>query len=211
MDTSELLRRAWEAVQESGIPEPFQQAALQAAVEDLRAQEGGESSSSTRDGKKSGGSSKSRSKGGTTKTATEETPPTVDEGTFFKTLEHESGVPEKDLRDVLRLTGATVTITPATKDLGDSVAEQARAVIVLVGGARSRGLGEDPVDLGAVRAEAKRKRCFQQNNFSTGHLGELKGFNRGPNRDELILGSKWVGEFVAAVNRALGRPIQDKS
>ena len=205
MDTSELLRRAWEAVEKSGVPEPLREAAFQAAVEDLRAQEGGSTrSSATKDV-----SAKDRNK--TARKINEDTPPptATSESTFFENLEHESGVAEKELRDVLRLDGTTVTVTPATKDLGSNVAEQARTVIALVGGARSRGLGEDPVDLGAVRAEVQRKRCYQDNNFSNKHLAELKGFNRGPNRNELVLGSKWVDAFTAAVRQALGHTDAD--
>jgi hypothetical protein len=135
-------------------------------------------------------------------------PPGVDapdESTFFAQIADESGVGEKELRDVLRLTkGGEVEVVPPTRKLGLSKADQAKTVIVLVAGARALGLGEDPVDADAVRKEAKRKRCFDQNNFAAKALSPLDGFNAGSNRNEIVLGSKWVGEFKAVVDKVRG-------
>ena len=129
---------------------------------------------------------------------------TPDADTFFSEIATESGVAERDVRDVLRLTDNKVQVTTPTKDLGRTAAEQARNVIALVASARRVGLGEDPVDAEAVRREVERKRCYQQNNFASKHLGAMKGFNAG-DRDEIVLTSKWVDEFKAAINQAHGR------
>jgi hypothetical protein len=125
--------------------------------------------------------------------------------TFFSQLANESGIPEADLRDAIHLApDGKVQVIPATKELGKSMAEQAKTVIALVVGARSRGLGEDPVSLEAVREEAIRKRCYQSKKYVTDHLGSFKGFRAG-SKGEILLTSKWFDDFKAAVDRALGR------
>ncbi len=77
-------------------------------------------------------------------------------------------------------------------------------MVALVAGARSKGLGEKPVDAKAVRDEADRKHCFDSNNFSGSHIGGMKGFNKS-GRKHILVTSKWVGEFQAAIDQALGR------
>jgi hypothetical protein len=209
MDTSQLLREAWEAVKTSGVPESLQEAAFREAVEHLRSGEATPSESHVQLEQKGTRKGSRQKKTPTTRegaiAADSDNGPIVDEATFYSQLSQESGVDEKDLRDVLSVSNRTVHLNTPTKDLGNSIAEQARSVIALVAGARSRGLEEEPVDLSAVRTEVRRKRCYQENNFSTNHLGPMKGFNTGPNRNELVLTSKWVGEFRAAIDQALGR------
>jgi hypothetical protein len=107
------------------------------------------------------------------------------------------------LKDVLQCSDeGHIHVLPPAKDLGSSKSAQARTVIALVAGARAHGLGEDPVDAGAVRAEMKKKRCYDQSNFSF-HLRPLKGFNSNPSGG-LVLTSKWVGDFTAAIATAIG-------
>jgi hypothetical protein len=124
---------------------------------------------------------------------------------FFARLAHETGVSETDLRDVLSLAAdGTVLVTPATAKLGATIAEQARTVIALVASARGIGLGENPVNAEQVRADCKRKRCYDSKNFAN-HMGALNGFNSGANRNQIVLTSKWLDEFKAAVAKAHGR------
>jgi hypothetical protein len=129
-----------------------------------------------------------------------------DEDAFFATLAEESGVPEADLRDILNLVaGRKVQVTPPSRTLGVNQKQQAQTVIALVAGARSRGLGEKPVNAGAVRDELKRKNCWSSGNFATYHLGPMKGFNAGSNKEEILTTSRWVEEFKTAVDQAHGR------
>lgn len=211
------MRRAWEAVQKSGVPEALQETALREAVEFLRVQELGAvpadaatstAAKRTATGKRSGSRKTSPPKG----KAAQPKASVPDEGTFFAQLAEESGVDEQDLRDVLQVTAqGVVHIAPPTRNLGGSRAEQAKSVIALVAGARAYGLGEDPVDAEAVRDEAKRKRCFDPNNFAAKSLTPMKGFNAGSTRAEIVLTSKWVDEFKSAADKALGRkPTKDQ-
>ncbi len=112
-------------------------------------------------------------------------------------------MPERDLRDVLQLTAdGKVHVNPPSRKLGSSLSDQARTVIALVASARSKGLGEQPVKADAVRDELRRKHCYDPNNFSARHLGPLRGFNAGATRTEIVLTTKWVDDFKAAVNQA---------
>jgi len=129
----------------------------------------------------------------------------VDEGTFFSRLADESDVEEKDLRDVLTLSGGTIHVAPATRKLGGSKAEGARNVTALVAGARAFGLGEDPINAIAVHDELKRKKLWYANNYASKHLVVLDGFNQVAEPTEIRTASKWDKEFRAAVDQALGR------
>jgi hypothetical protein len=210
MDVDELLTRAWNAVEKSAVPEPLQAIALKEAIDFLRA-DGSSSPDGSADGrgdtadqsqrKPAAGRSSSPSASGNTG----DTPRSADE--FFAHLASESGESERDLRDILTVTADSIVhVTQPTKDLGDSVAEQAKNVTALVASARAIGLGENPVNAAAVRKELDRKRCYDNGNFAAKHLGRLKGFNAGATRNEIVLTSKWTGEFSAAVAKAHGRP-----
>jgi hypothetical protein len=213
MEVEELLRRAKEAVEAAGIPEALQETAFKEAIAILRSPDGEQTAAAKPDAAarsdtaKRGGAKRTTPKRSAAKAAAPKAgakPIDLDEKEFFDRLAKESGVPQADLRDVLHLsaTDGQVQVIPATKDLGSNLSEQAKTVTVLVAGARS--IGERPVDAAAVRAEVRRKNCYDAPNYSGKHLGRLKGFKAG-SRGEILLTSKWVDEFVAAANKALGR------
>jgi len=209
MDVDDLLQKAWKAVEKSGVPESLYGVAFKEAADFIRTSAGTGNGSgnngSTNTGKRKashrGTASKTKgangSGGGTL---------VVDLDTFFGDLVAESGVPDVDLRDVLNLTDAgQVQVTTPSKDLGKTMAEQAKTAIALVAGARSKGLGENPVNADAVRQELQRKHIYDAANFAAYHLRPLKGFNAGANSSQILLTSKWVGEFKAAIDKAHGR------
>jgi hypothetical protein len=205
VDVDELIQKAWNAVDKAGVPEPVQGVALKEAIDFLRDGGGsgaGKGTSEQRPRKRAGAkrrAGKSRASGGDGEAVE------VDEAEFFQTLASESGVDENRLRDCLQLASSgTVHVTPPARQLGNSKREQAQSVVALVASARSRGLGENPVTAEAVHAEIKRKHAWDKNNFSHKHLGPMKGFNAGSNRMEIVLTSKWMEEFGAAVDLVLG-------
>jgi hypothetical protein len=201
VDVEELLAKAWKAVDQAKVPDALREVAFKEAVDYLR------SAAEQPGARLRGASPRRRQSGGPDTQASSE--PTVprDEDGFFAELAKESGETELDLRDVLHLTSdGRVQVTPPTKDLGKSVAEQAKTVIALVAGARSKGLGERPVDADAVRREVERKHCYQSNNFASKHLRALKGFNAGSSSREITVTSKWLGDFRTALAKAHGRP-----
>jgi hypothetical protein len=209
MDSDEILRKAWEAVEKSGVPEALHETAFKEAVAILK-----EEGEGTPQSPKERGNGRTSTRPAKQNRSTTLAAPSVevDEATFFSTLADESGVAENDLRDVLTLTrDGRVHVTPPTRKLGASTSEQARTVIALVAGARGVGLGERPVRASEVHDEAKRKHCFDTSNFAAAHLGPMKGFNAGADRSEIVLTSKWIEDFEPAVNRALGRAEEEES
>lgn len=200
MDADELLTKAWNAVEKSGVPESLYAVAFKEAIDFLRSDSG--TKIDLRDVTKEKPPEPVKDVNGNGHG--EKTRP--NEATFFATLARESGVPETDLRDVLQLTATgDVEVMQPGRSLENSRAEQAQTVIALVAGARAIGLGERPVTADAVRKEVARKNAYDQANFASKHLGPMRGFNAGSNRTQIVLGSRWVEEFTAAVNRALGR------
>lgn len=210
MDANELIRRAWEAVEKAGVPEPLQEIAFKEAIDFLRGDSGelpaeGDSRS-TQQRQTSRRQTRKSTNGGRTNSSGSET--SVDEGTFFADLATESDANEQDLRDVLRLVEGRVEVIPPGRTLGATKADQAKAVTALVAGARARGLNEDPVNAEAVRDEVKRKHAFDSGNYAK-QLGKMKGFNAGSDRTEIVLRTPWVGEFNAALALANGKTLDD--
>ena len=216
MDAQEILKQAWEAVEQSGVPKTLHEVAFREAVQIMR--DGGDATAKSGQSKtavkqtRRTASAGGRARRGNRSTRTAPAASTAqaieipDENTFFSNLAKESGADETDLRDILTLLpDGTVQIDQPARELGGNAADQARTVIVLVAGARSKGLGENPVSAEAVRAECRRKHCYQSNNFAAKHLGPLRGFNGGSTSNEIVVNSKWVGEFAEAVDRLHGR------
>lgn len=208
MDAEELLRKAWQAVEKSGIPDPHRGLALKEAVDFLRSSN--RSASDRAAAPQSGAAKTSSGQGQPRRDAAGGeagiADPQDQAEQFFSQLSSESGMEEDDLTDILNLTAdGKVQVVVPTRRLGSTTADQARTIISLVAGARSKGLGESPVKADAIREELQRKQCYQSNNFAVYHLGPLKGFNAGANRSEILVNSKWLDEFRAAVARAHGR------
>jgi hypothetical protein len=201
MNVDDLLARAWSAVEKARVPPELQELAFKEALSFLRESDGAPSGR--------GAVERPAPTGGAAETADAANGPEA--SGIFARLAHESGVPETDLSDVLGLGGdSKISVTPATRKLGTTKAEQARNVIALVASARAFGLGEDPVSAELVRAEVKRKGCYDSKNFAN-HLGALNGFNLGGNRSQIVLTSKWLDEFKAAVAKAQGRSVVGES
>jgi hypothetical protein len=209
VDVDELLAKAWAAVEGAGIPGPLQAVALKEAIDFLRAGDGAASASSSApvpsSSSSSGGSGRASRRSSRRDASSDKTGP-VDQAAVFAALADESGVSKADIEDVLQVRpDGTISVTAPTKDLGANVAEQARNIVALVASARAIGRGESPVNAEAVRQELARKRAYQQNNFSGHHLRPMKGFNAGSSRSEIVLTSKWVDEFKAAIDKVHGR------
>jgi hypothetical protein len=211
MQLDDLLRQAWEAVQKAGIPEPLQPVAFSQAFDYLSRDGGDHSAASSAKPRLSAASHKKVAH--KPQEADDSPKVTADPDLFFATLAAESGEAEVDLRDILQVTSeGNVTVMTPTKDLGSNKSDQAKTVIALVAGGRAIGLGENPVKAEAVRQELQRKHCYDRPNFAVYHLGKLRGFNAGSDKSQIVLTSKWVDEFGAAVARAHGRkPAKNES
>ena len=180
MEPNDILKKAWDAVQASGVPESMHETAFREAVAILRDEADG-STQGTRSVRPTTRVPHRGDRKAGTRAATPERPSTAssstqvpDAATFFSALAHESGVDEAQLRDVLTVgSDGTVNITPPTRTLGGSKAEQARTVVALLAPARLIGLQESPVSGDALRKECRRKNCFDTNNFASTVIGAL--------------------------------------
>jgi hypothetical protein len=201
MDADELLRLAWEAVKKSQVPQSLQGVAFTEAVAFIRA---GELRSSPPAADRPG-----ETRGAPGRRAGKRHAPVSGGDDFFARLADESGVDEAELQEVLHLEddGKTVRVAPPARRLGKTKSEQAKTVITLVAGARHAGLGEIPVSVENVRAECKKKGCYDRTNFAQYHVGRLQGFNLKGRGDsaQVLVNAKWVAEFDAAIARVVGR------
>jgi hypothetical protein len=200
VDVDELIQKAWNAVDKAGVPDPIQGVALKEAIDFLR-DVGGEGGGEKP--QKPARVNRSKAKKTSSSNNASEDGAAADPDGFFAQLANESGVAESNLRDVLMLKDGVVHVIPPTRKLGDSKADQSRQLIALVAGAYAHGLDRNPVDAVAVRGEAKRKKCFDGANFAA-ILKSMKGFNPGSHRNEIVVGSKWIGEFGDAVKTVTG-------
>jgi hypothetical protein len=195
VDVDELIQKAWNAVERAGVPESIQGVALKEAIDFLRGDSGGE----RREPQKRNRATRGKPRAATPFSSNSDDGENIDPDEFFAQLADESGLDETALRDVLLLKGSVVHVIPPTRKLGTSKSQQAARVTALVAGAYVHGLGQHSVSAKAVHDEVKRKRCFDPNNYSGKVLGKLKGFSAGSDRSEIVVGSKWLGEFKEAV------------
>jgi hypothetical protein len=213
MDTADILKQAWESVKASGVPESLYDTALREAVAIIRDGDGGTgparqappANGAGRSEKPTRRSSSARKPAPKSDSNATESIDVPDDETFFGNLADEAGVDAARLRDIIRLQpNGAVIVTPATRNLGSSKAEQARTVVSLVAPARLYGLGENPISGDAVRTECTRKNCFDTNNFGAKVVGSLGGVNYGGSNAEIVLTARWIDEFKAAVAVANG-------
>jgi hypothetical protein len=205
MDVDELIAKAWGAVEKAQVPEAVQAVAFKEAADFLVGGEAARSDLPSEEKRAPRRRRGSKAKDETTDRDGAE----PDAAAFFSQLADESGVDEATLRDVLQLKGNAIHVLPPTRMFGDTKAKQARQVVALVAGAFAHGLDKSPVDASAVRDEVKRKRCFDPANFAS-QLKTMKGFSQGSSRNEIMVGSKWLGEFEAAIKLATGAPAPEE-
>jgi hypothetical protein len=199
MDVDELIASAWGAVKKAGVSEAVQAVAFKEAVDFLVGDRPAGSDKLTQESR----SHPKRRPNKTKDEATDSGGGEPDAEAFYSQLADESGVDEAALRDVLQLKGSAIHVIPPTRMFGDTKANQMRQIVALVAGAFAHGLDRSPVDAVAVRDELKRKRCFDPANFAA-RVRAMKGFSQGSDRNEILVGSKWLGEFEAAIKLATG-------
>ncbi|WP_370894553.1 hypothetical protein [Janibacter sp. GXQ6167] len=167
MEPSELLKKAWAAVEEAGLPEPLHEKAFEVAVSLLDANTpisshgepahapSASSPPATHSGAASGGGSAG--------------------GEVLQKISHESGISEADLERVLHFDEeGNPHVTGPARKLGSSTATQARTVALLLTAAWSLGLDSQQVPAKTIRDECARLKCFDQGNFGK-HTGSTPG------------------------------------
>lgn len=194
LDANEVLKKAWEAVRDSGVPEALQETAFVEAVAILRGpsagQPPGEPNAAAGQSPPAASPTHAPARAGTS-------------GTYAK-VAHETGVPVEDLQRVFHVDDAEASVkvlVPAYK-LGTAKADQARSVVSIVAGAKHAGFDENQVSDKPVRQECQRMKCYDSSNF-TKHVAALAGFNL---RDDLFYpNAKWLDDFRTAIGNALDK------
>jgi hypothetical protein len=205
MDTNDLLKKAWEAVTTSGVPDHLHEIAFREALAHLRSQASA-TAPSVDQGQAGSFSPQGEAVAGEAAAKPRES--SHEDDGFYSRLANETGVDEEDLRHVLEIRGEgddqAIQVTQPARLLGKTKADQVRTVVALVGGARRVGFDEDPVSAQAVRDECRRKGCLDDN-FSK-HIDRMTGFTLADRTRLRLSGTKWIGDFKTAVGKLTGEP-----
>ncbi len=173
MKVSEVLQKAWAAVEEAGLPAPIQPVAFREAVRLLSppAQLAPPTPSGTRGGGNGGGSGRAEANDG----HGEDQGLAVTEAEIYGRVVQQTVVDLDKLERLVHLDGDTIKVSLPGVKLGKSNADKTRAVAQILTIVRGFGLEEDETPVEVVRSEVQRLKCYDSANFSS-HLGKLSGF-----------------------------------
>ena len=216
MDTTELIKKAMEAVKAAGVPKELQATALELAVSDLRGSRPDKAHDrsgpqrarpSATKKPRSRKPSKSRSSTDLNNTVLSTVP---DEAAFFGAIEKETGVSRRDLADVFHIENGRLEIKVASRNLGDNKKAQTKTVTALLAGAVFAGTSERKVSFEEVNKVCENKHCFDSSNAASS-IKSTPGFSTiGSGRTQAVVTkSGWQKEFSNAVGRVLGKPEAD--
>lgn len=163
MDPNDVLKKAWAAVENSGVPEHLQEMALRAAIEMLSSPAG----ATTSPGTPSDGAPVIP-KGASAATEPQSAPGSGENSSdaFFKRVARVSDFAPVDLQEVFWLDDGVVHLVPKARDLGDSTADQMRSVALLLTAGYSWGLGASETSLDVISTECRELHCLDSANFS---------------------------------------------
>ena len=210
MDTTELLKKAWEAVVNSGVPSELQGIALTAAVDDLRGLNPASPASTPPAGGRTPITRKATSARSASPSASQGSQSILDDvggaDEFFRAIAHETGVNEQDLRDVFHVEGGAVELKVPAKNLGANTKAKTVTIAALLGGAVFAGTSHSRLPFKDIHTVCKAKKCFDQANGST-NIKATPGFAAvgAATSQALTHKSGWEGEFASAVARALAK------
>lgn len=198
VDVSELLKRAWSAVEEAGVPEQVQPVAFREAVRLL-------ASGPSRDGTKTAPDISGGRRTAHPEPTSSSGEISVSEQTIYDRVSEHTGVDRAQLEQVVHLDDDGLRVSLPGLKLGSNNAERTRAVAQILSIARGFGLEEAETPLEIIRAECNRLKVYDSANFSS-HVGKLPGYvvsGSGQNR-RLRAKSQGIQNFPALVESLLG-------
>lgn len=165
MEPHEVLAKAWAEVELAGLPETLHQVAFREAVSLLSGPRDRQVATtppapSPEDKSAPQPGTRPRRKGAASE--------------VFEKFSEETSIPVSELEDVFHFEGETVQVIGPARKLGENRADQSRRIVLLLAGAYYYALDQEQVDIGVVRDECKRLKCFDSNNFS-GYAGDTAG------------------------------------
>lgn len=193
MDTAELLKQAWTAVDESGVPPELYETAFTLAISHLSGAAGTPTMAPP---------TPVTAIGAGPAAGVQESP--ADSDGIYARLSTESGVSESDIREVILIEpDGTIAVLAPGRQLGNSNAARARTVASLLAGVYFGGLNKRSIPLEVLREACDDRGCYDQTNFKSKHIGTHDALSVRQN-DVHINQSKWVVAFESAVSQARG-------
>jgi hypothetical protein len=196
MDVAEVLKKAWSAVEDAGLPEHVQPTGFREAVRLLAPGDsvGARPSRSAVVSRDTGDS-------GSTSGSSGDEQISVSENVIYERVVEHTGADREKLEQVLHLDDEGVHVSLPGLRLGRTNAERTRAVAQILTIARGFGLGENETSLEVIRSECTRLKVYDSANFSA-HVGKLAGYvmsGSGQNR-RLRAKSPGIQAFPALVD-----------
>ncbi|MEV8174961.1 hypothetical protein [Microbacterium sp. NPDC079176] len=166
MEASDILTKAWSAVQASGVPEGLYEVAFREAVALLK---GANAPRRTPPRVDETGAGAEAATEGPAEVAE------VDTEALIHKFADESGVDIAELVEVFFFDAdGTAHLNVAGRKLGESTASKAKAVATAIAAAYHYAADEPLVSVELIRAECTRLKCFDKKNFFT-HMASAPG------------------------------------
>jgi len=198
MEVSEVLKNAWTAVEDAGLPERIQPVAFSEAVRLLTpANSAPTAGAPSGNGGAATGGSGGAAQGASGITASEEE--------IYAKVAAQTGVDRDKLERVVHLDGGILKVSIPGLKLGKNNIERAKAVAQILTIVRGFGVEENETSLEVIRTECDRLRIYDPNNFSS-HMKALVGYvitGTGTNR-RVRAKSPGIAAFPGLLDSLLG-------
>jgi hypothetical protein len=200
MLTSDVIKEAWSAVTEAGLPDVVKETAFREVLRFMLTGSGpvGKPRFNPRSTGSEGGTVSSQ--GGDSGTVE------VDEAEVFAKVEHETGVSAEKLERILMIDDGVIKMIMPGKDIGKNTAEAARVVAQVITVVGAYGLDRRDTEYEVIRKECDRLRVYDSKNFASKHLPNIPGFVTKGSGSARRLEAKAVGvkAFSEVVDTLLG-------
>jgi hypothetical protein len=208
MDISDILKKAWQAVEKADLPEELRPTAFAEAVRLIGGDEDGSRSISS----KRGGHATSGKRARTERENTENSSlvgdaagsGAISSDEFFDRLAGETEVERERLEEIFHLANGEPRLNITARKLGPTLKVRMETIATLITVARHLGLGESATSTAVVRAESERLNSLDRN-FST-YVSSLPGIlYTGPSSAKVFrVRPQAVAGFASAVRRVVG-------
>lgn len=173
METGDVLKKAWAAVQDAGLPPEVQPVAFREAVRLLAPRHTAPAPTAAPHSDGRGNSGRGRGEDRNDSNGGREGP-VASEDQIYDRVVAQTGVDRGRLEQLVHLDDDLRVSLPGLK-LGKSNSERARAVAQLLTITRGFGLEENETPLEVIRAECDRLKVYDSANFSS-HMKALSGY-----------------------------------
>jgi hypothetical protein len=202
MEVSEVLKKAWAAVEDAELPAEIQLVAFQEAIR-LTSPSNGVSLSGAPARRETGDNSGSNGSGGTYPDVGNREG--ASESEIYDRVSEQTGVDRDKLEQLVHLDDDELRVSVPGLKLGKSNSERTRAVAQILTITRGFGLDETETSLEVIRGECERLKVYDSANFSA-HLKALSGYviNGGGQNRRLRAKSPGIEAFATLVDSLLG-------